>query len=113
MQKTDADTVLTVCSTHPRLYYLDSKKNIILVNRPKKISPNVQDWRPAYILNGCFVYIVKTKSFLKEKSVITSNTKAVVCDKWRSVDLDNLEDWALAEVLYKHKKAIAKRLKNL
>jgi len=113
MNKTNADAVLTVCSTHPRLYYLDGKKNIILVNRPKKTSPNVQDWRLAYILNGCFVYIVKTTAFLKTKNIITKNTKAVICDKWRSVDLDNLEDWALAEVLYKNKKAIAKRLKNL
>ena len=113
MKKTDADTVLTICPTHPRLYYLDEKQNIILANGSEKQSTNVQQWRPAYILNGCFVYLVKTKSFLKERSVITKDTKAVVCEKWRSVDLDEPEDWALAELLYKNKKAIAKRIKNL
>ncbi|MDO8667870.1 MAG: acylneuraminate cytidylyltransferase family protein [bacterium] len=113
IKQTDADTTLTICPTHPRLYYLDDKKNIVLVNRPKKISSNVQDWRPAYILNGCFVYIVKTSAFLREKSVITKNTKAVICEKWRSVDLDNPEDWALAEILYKNKKSVADRIKKI
>lgn len=113
MNNSDATTVLTVCPTHPRLYYMDEKQNIILANGSEKQSTNVQQWRPAYILNGCFVYIVKTKAFLKERSIITKNTKAVICDKWRSVDLDMPEDWAMAELFYKNKKAIAKRIKNL
>lgn len=113
MQRTDADTVLTVCSTHPQLYYLDEKQNIILVNGSGNESPNTQQWRPAYILNGCFVYLVKTQAFLKEKKVVTKNTKAIICDKWRSVDLDTPEDWAMAELLYKNKKAIVKRIKNI
>lgn len=113
MKKTDVDTVLTICPTHPRLYYLDEKQNIILANGSEKQSTNVQQWRPAYILNGCFVYLVKTAAFLREKNIITPNTKAVICEKWRSVDLDLPEDWALAELLYKNKEAVAKRIKNL
>jgi len=113
MKRTDADTVLTICPTHPRLYYMDKKQNIVLANGSEKQSTNIQQWRPAYILNGCFVYIFNTKRFLKEKTVIMPDTKAVVCDKWRSVDLDTPEDWALAELLCKNKKAIAKRIKNL
>ena len=113
MKKTNADTVLTICPTHPRLYYMDKKKNIILANGSEKQSTNIQAWQPAYILNGCFVYITKTSALLGEKSVITQNTKAVICDKWRSVDLDDSGDWAMAELLYKNKKAIAKRIKKL
>lgn len=111
--KTKADTVLTVCPTHPRLYYLDKRQNIILVNGRESQSTNMQAWRPAYILNGCFVYIIKTKALLKEKSIITKNTKAVICDKWRSVDLDYPEDWALAEYLFKNKNNLVKRVKQL
>lgn len=110
---TKADTVLTVCPTHPRLYYLDKKQNIILANGRESQSTNIQAWRPAYILNGCFVYIIKTTALLKEKTIITKNTKAVICDKWRSVDLDTLEDWALAEYLYKNRKKIARRIRQL
>ncbi len=113
MKKTNADTILTVCPTHPQLYYMDEKQNITLVNDVKNRSTNTQQWRPAYILNGCFVYLFKTAEFLKQKRVIMKNTKAMVCDKWRSVDLDNPEDWALAELLYKNKKAIEANIKKI
>ncbi|OGY63544.1 MAG: hypothetical protein A3I89_02095 [Candidatus Harrisonbacteria bacterium RIFCSPLOWO2_02_FULL_41_11] len=113
MQNSDATTVLTVSTTHPQLYYLDKDKNLSLANRIVVNHSNTQAWPPAYLLNGCFVYIVKVSALLKEQAVLTKNTKAVICDKWRSVDLDNPEDWALAELLYKNRKAIAKRIKNI
>ena len=113
MKNTDATTVLTVCSTHTKLYYLDRSWNIILVNGTEEQSTNTQAWRPAYILNGCFVYIVKTGALLKERRVITKKTKAVICDKWRSVDLDMPEDWVLAEFLYRHKKSIKACIKKI
>ena len=113
MEKTKADTVLTICPTHPRLYYLNEKQNIILANGSEKQSTNIQQWRPAYVLNGCFAYIFKTSRFLKEKTVIMPDTKTAVCDKWRSVDLDEPEDWAIAELLYKNKKAIKQKIKQI
>lgn len=112
MRRSDATTVLTLAPTHPRLYYMDKKQNISLANRIAKKSTNVQQWPPAYILNGCFVYIVKTSALLREKSIITKNTKAVVCERWRSVDLDTPEDWVLAEFLYKNRNTISRRIKN-
>ena len=111
MQKTDSTTVLTMAQTHPRLYWLTNKQNIILANKNAVKSTNIQAWREAYLLNG-FVYIVKTPALLKERSVITQNTRAVICDKWRSVDLDTAEDWALAELLYKNKNRIKNRIKK-
>lgn len=112
MQKSDATTVLTVAPTHPRLYYLDDKQNIILANKRVSKSSNMQQWPPAYLLNGCFVYIVKTPALLKEKTIFTKNTKAVICDRWRSIDLDTPEEWVAAEFLFKNKKAIEDRIKN-
>jgi N-acylneuraminate cytidylyltransferase/CMP-N,N'-diacetyllegionaminic acid synthase len=113
MKKTKTGTILTVCPTHPRLYYIGGNNKLILANRQKKISSNVQDWRKGYILNGCFVYIVKTSTLIKERSVITKDTRAVVCPRWRSVDLDTFEDWALAENLCKNKNKIATRIREL
>ena len=113
MKKTKADTVLTVCPTHPQLFYLDKESNLIRANRIVRKSTNVQGWPPAYLLNGCFVYIINAKSFLKEKTVIMRDTKAVICDKWRSVDLDNPEDWVVAELLYKNQKAIKEKIKKI
>lgn len=106
MQKTKADTVLTVSPTHPRLYHLDKKSNLILANKIVRSSTNVQEWPKAYLLNGCFAYIFNVAQFLKQKTVIMKNTKAVVCDKWRSIDLDEPEDWVVAEFLYTHRREI-------
>lgn len=113
MEKGGADTVLTLCPTHPRLYSLDEEQNIILMNGSEMQSTNMQEWRPAYILNGCFVYIVKTEAILREKRIITERTKGVICDKWRSVDLDTPEEWAVAELLFKHQKEIEANIKKL
>lgn len=113
MQATAASTVLTVCPTHPKLYHLHNGNDLALVNGSEAASNNTQEWEPGYILNGCFAYIVKVSALLKEKRIITKRTKAVVCDKWRSVDLDTSEDWALAELLYRHTGAIASRIKKV
>lgn len=113
MRKTKATTVLTVCSTHPRLYYLDKHENLILANGLESNSTNMQEWRPAYILNGCFVYIVKVSTLRRERRIITRKTKAVLCDKWRSIDIDAPEDWVLAEMIYKNKKIIKASIKKI
>ena len=110
---TKSTTVLTVCPTHPRLYYMNSKNDIVLVNGNEGISTNMQAWPLAYILNGCLVYIVDIPTLRKEKRVITEITKAVVCPKWRSVDLDTPEEWVVAEILYKNKKKIEKQIKTI
>ena len=113
MQNTDATTVLTVCETHPRLYHLSPDNDIILVNGSEKQSTNIQAWPKGYLLNGCFVYIVNAEALKKEKLIITKKTKAVICPKWRSVDLDTPEEWVLAEFLYKNKKQIKSRIKKI
>lgn len=113
MQAGKATTVLTVCPTHPKLYHLDRNNFIKLVNGSERKSNNTQTWPSRYILNGCFVYIIKTSALLKEKLVITKKTKAVVCPKWRSVDLDTPEEWAMAELLYKNRKSIVSRIKKI
>jgi len=35
----------------------------------------------------------------------------VICDKWRSVDLDEPADWLTAELLCKNKKHLDKKIK--
>ncbi|PIQ69029.1 MAG: N-acylneuraminate cytidylyltransferase [Candidatus Taylorbacteria bacterium CG11_big_fil_rev_8_21_14_0_20_46_11] len=112
MQETDATTVLTVAPTHPRLYHLDGEQNLVLGNKYTNESTNMQAWRPAFLLNGCFVYMVEASALRKEKKIITERTKAVICDKWRSVDLDTMEEWVLAEFLYAHKKELEDNLKK-
>lgn len=112
MQKGDATTVLTVCPSHPQLYHLGKKGELSIANKKVVAHSNTQKWQDGYVLNGCFAYIIRTTELIKHKSVITKKTKAVVCPRWRSVDLDVPEDWVMAELLYKNKEHIKRALRT-
>lgn len=113
MKETDASTILTVCPTHPKLYHLKPDNDIVLVNGSEGHSNNTQTWESAYLLNGCLVYIVDIKALYSEKRIITKKTKAIICPKWRSVDLDTIEEWVMAEVFYKNRKYINRRIAKI
>lgn len=110
--KPDVDSVVTICESHPRFYHLAGDGRLILVNKKTKNIINRQQVPMGYILNGCIVYLIKTAAFLKHKLFIYDGTYAIVCPKWRSVDLDNIEDWVHAEVIYKNRGLIKKKLKS-
>ncbi|MDO8492841.1 MAG: acylneuraminate cytidylyltransferase family protein [bacterium] len=112
MQNPQIKSVCTICETHPRLYYLDGQSRLILANKIKKESTNRQVWPAGYLLNGCMVYMIRTGEFLKTKKFINDDTRGIVCPKWRSIDLDHIEDWVLAETIYKNKKKIEKEIKK-
>lgn len=113
MKRTGATTVLTIAPTHPKLYHLSANNDLQLVNGSEKKSSITQLWRPGYLLNGCVVYIVAVKAFLREGRVITKKSKAVIMPKWRSIDLDEPEEWAMAEVLYKNRASIQRKINQL
>lgn len=110
LQKPKIDSVVTVCKSHPRFYHLESDGRLILVNKETENIINRQQVPMGYILNGCIVYMIKTEAFLKEKLFIYDGTYGVLCPKWRSIDLDETEDWVHAEFLYKNKELIKRRI---
>lgn len=112
LQKPGVDSVVTVCESHPRFYHLESDGRLILVNKETENIINRQQVPMGYILNGCIVYMIKTEAFLKEKLFIYDGTYGVLCPKWRSIDLDETEDWVHAEVLYKNKDIIKRKIKS-
>lgn len=113
LKKTGATTVLTVAPTHPKLYHLDTNHNTVLVNGNEAKTSLTQAWPKAYLLNGCVVYVVDVKALCREKRIITRHTKAVVMPKWRSIDLDEPEEWAMAEVIFKNRDRIKKIIKKI
>ncbi len=112
MSQDGATTVLTVAPTHPQLYHIGKRGELHLANKKKASSTNTQAWEPGYLLNGCFAYLVHVPTLIKEKKILTKKTSAVICPKWRSVDLDTPEEWVLAEFLFKNKSRIERTLKN-
>ena len=113
MRSTNATTVLTVTRSHPKFYHLSRSNKLILDNGSEEKTSITQKWVPGYILNGCTVYIVDTKALYREKRIITKNTKAVVMPKWRSIDLDEIEDWVMAEILFKNKELVNSRIREI
>lgn len=111
LKNSDATTVVTVCGTHPKLYHLNTENSTCLVNGSEEFSTNSQDWESGYILNGA-VFITEVQALLAEKKIITEKTKAVVCPKWRSVDIDIPEEWVMAEILYEQKEKIYKKIQE-
>jgi len=59
-----------------------------------------QDLEPAYHDAGQF-YWGRTKAFLENKDTFSNSSIPVVLPYWRVVDIDNEEDWARAEHLFK------------
>ncbi len=112
LKKPGINSVVTVCESHPRFYHLADDGRLILINKETENIINRQQISMGYILNGCTVYMIKTAVFLKEKKFIYDDTYGVVCPKWRSVDLDEVEDWVHAEVLYKNKELIERTIKS-
>lgn len=112
LQKPRVDSVVTVCESHPRFYHLERDGRLVLVNKETENIINRQQVSMGYVLNGCIVYMIKTKAFLQKKLFIFDGTYAVVCPKWRSVDLDNIEDWVHAEILYKNKRLIRESIES-
>lgn len=112
MQKGTATTVLTVAPTHQRLYTMTPSGRLVLANRMSYDGNTNKGWPKGYKLNGCFAYIIKIPALLKEKTVFTKHIEGIVCPAWRSVDLDNPEDWVLAEFLFKNRRAIERAMHN-
>lgn len=106
------ESVITVCPANYLFFNLEPDGKLCIINDPEmkiRTKPNRQSVPATYTYNG-LVYISKTNSFLKNKSFLANNTHAVVCDTWRSVDLDHIEDWVLAEILYKNKNTIIQKI---
>lgn len=111
-KKNGATSVVTICPTHPRLYHLDTKGIIHLENKTRVASSNTQAWKPGFILNGCFVFLIRTDVLLREKQYISKKARGVIVPRWRSIDIDYPEDWVIGELLYHNKEKIKRELKK-
>ena len=65
----------------------------------KKLKPNRQDYKTYFTVNGA-IYVSYSNSFMKEKSFLSSKTYFKKMPIERSVDIDDIEDWKLAEKLF-------------
>ena len=96
---TDGVMLVTKYS-HPPQRGLIVNNSFVQYSEPKNRNIRSQDLPPIYFDCGQF-YFVKTNSFIKNKSLVCPNTKALIIDELEVQDIDNEIDWKIAEIKYK------------
>lgn len=90
---------VTVSDKHPFwMYKLDERHKLVPVISERPIFRNRQELPIIYTLNGT-VYVAMIDWFLTNKKFISKDTIGFIMPKKRSIDIDNYDDFFLAEVL--------------
>lgn len=101
LDKTQADAVVPVVRfSFPiqRAFKIDEGKLFMIW--PEKMDTRSQDLEPTYHDCGQF-YCLEIKSFLDQKKLFTTNTVPMEMPESEVQDIDNEEDWKIAEMKYK------------
>lgn len=85
--------------SYPIQRALKIEKGRLKMVYPENLSVRSQDLMPAYHDCGQF-YWVKTKSFLKQGKILTKHTVPIEISELEMQDIDNPEDWKIAEMKY-------------
>jgi len=101
--KLRVEALVSVCKTHQEIWHIINNK-LKLANPSSNKLVNRQERSDTYKQDGSMIYIIKTDSLLRYRNFIPEGTAAYIIPKWKAVDVDELEDFELAEVLYKSKK---------
>ena len=80
-----------------RAFYLDQKGLSKMFN-PELYNTRTQDLISAYHDAGQF-YIASSNTWLT-KSDVLHNSKPYIIQRWRAQDIDNQEDWEMAELIF-------------
>ena len=76
------------------------KKNNLKTVFSNKINNRSQDLEKTYHDAGQF-YWGNTKTWLNKKKIFDSNSKMILLPTWRAQDIDTIDDWKKAEIIFK------------
>ncbi len=108
-----ANALVSVYATEQLLFTKDKFDKLYVVSNRKFLkSTNRQQLLPTYKLDG-FVYAIKTKVFLKEKTFLPKGVIGYVNEaRWRTTDVNEPQDFVLGELIYKNLKNLKKKINN-
>jgi N-acylneuraminate cytidylyltransferase len=75
------------------------ENGLLNMNWPEHLNTRSQDLPPAYHDAGQF-YFFRTDSFISEKKIFTDSTIGIEMPELEVQDIDNEEDWKVAEFKY-------------
>lgn len=79
------------------------KNNEVSIIHPETFQMRSQDFIPYYHDCGQY-YCMKTESFMKVKRLVLNHTVPIIVPEMEVQDIDNIEDWELAELKYQRMK---------
>lgn len=101
LKNSSAQTLLPVVAfSFPPQRGVFIREGRLVLSEPEYLNVRSQDIEIMYHDCGSFS-MFKTTEFLKERKLITDNTLPYIMDEIRTQDIDNLNDWRLAEYKYK------------
>lgn len=101
LSKNDVDSVFSVVKFgYPIQRGLRIENGLIKMIWPENLTKRSQDMESSYHDAGQF-YFMKTQSFLEQKKMFTEKSIPLIIDEMEAQDIDNEEDWAMAEIKYK------------
>jgi pseudaminic acid cytidylyltransferase len=104
--ETDADCVLPIVKySYPIQRSLKIANGKAVMNWPENYLKRSQDLEPIYHDSGQF-YSMKSSSLLDQMVLFAKNTIPVIIPETEVQDIDNEEDWKIAEIKYKMLKNI-------
>lgn len=89
---------VTECQTHPAWCYSIGSDQRLSSFVPGEAPARRQDLPPAFALNGA-LYFADAAWLVRERRLVSADTRAYVMPAERSVDIDTLLDWKMAELL--------------
>ncbi len=101
-ERSGAPSLVSVCPTHHQTLHITNSR-ISVINPDTTAHVNRQELPPTYTQDGSMIYILDTTDFRTRHSFDAEGAAAYVVPKWKAVDIDDQEDWQLAEVLYKNR----------
>lgn len=98
-----AESVVSVTQAHQHpdwMKTISPEGYLVSFSTPKRSSTRRQDLPPAYALNGA-IYLIKREALLEQKSFVGDRTLAYIMPQERSLDIDTLWEFRLAELIMK------------
>ena len=109
-----ADSVVSVCATEQLVFTKDSEDRLknLITKKEFLRSNNRQELPRTFKLDGSMVYVVKTNVFLKHKSFLAGKLVGYEIPRWRSVDLDEPQDFVVGELVFSQFKKLSHKIKR-
>lgn len=101
IKKRNVDTVMPVVSySFPPQRAVVIRDGMVKMQFPENLNERSQDLEPIYHDCGQF-YMFNVDSFLKSGKLMGENVVPIIMNNLEVQDIDNLEDWKIAEIKYK------------